>query len=71
MSAPIPLHPREIQITRTGLLATANVVMAICLVALALSVAAGDRDTDERAGTETTKPDVPTPTTDGAMERRR
>ena len=71
MSAPVPLHPRGIEITRTGLLAAANVVMAICLIALVLAVAAGDSDTDEAAGAETAKPDAATPYHDGTMERRR
>lgn len=70
MSAPVPLHPRDIEITRTGLLAAANVVMTICLIALVLAVAA-DSDTDEPAGAETAKPDAATPYHDGAMERRR
>jgi hypothetical protein len=71
MSAPVPLHPRDIQITRIGLLAAANVVMAICLIALALAVAAGDPDTGEPAGAEIAKPDAATPYHNGAMERRR
>ena len=71
MSAPVPVHPRDIEITRIGLLAAANVVMAICLIALVLAVAAGDGDTDEPAGVATAKPDSATPYHDGAMERRR
>jgi hypothetical protein len=71
VSAPVPLHPRDIEITRSGLLAAANVVMAICLIALVVAVAAGDSDTDEPAGAETAKSDAATPYHDGAMERRR
>ena len=71
MSAPIPLHPREIQITRTGLLAAANVVMAICLIAVAVAAASSDRATGERAGAKAANPAPATPYHDGAMERRR
>jgi hypothetical protein len=71
VTAPVPLHPRDIEITRTGLLAAANMVMAICSIALVLAVASGDSDTDEAAGAETAKQDAATPYHDGAMERRR
>jgi hypothetical protein len=71
VSAPVPLHPRDIEITRIGLLAAANVVMAICLIALVLAVAAGDGDTDEPAGAATATPDAATSYHDGAMQRRR
>jgi hypothetical protein len=69
VSAPVPLHPRDIQITRTGLLAAANMVMAICLIALVLAVTGGDSDTDEPGGAGTA--DAATPYHDRAMERRR
>lgn len=44
MSAPVPLHPPDMQITRTGLLAAVSVVVATCSVAVTLAVAGGGTD---------------------------
>lgn len=49
MSAPVPLHPPDIQITRTGLLAAVSVVVATCSVAVTLAVTGGGGGTDEPA----------------------
>jgi hypothetical protein len=49
MSAPVPLHPPDIKITRTGLLAAVSVVVATCSVAVTLAVAGGGGGTDEPA----------------------
>jgi hypothetical protein len=85
MSAPVPMGSPDIQITRTGLLAAASVVVATCSVAVTLAVAGGG-GTDEPAAAagprfatgltppaapETAKPDPATLYHHGAMERRR
>lgn len=49
MSAPLPLHAPDIEVTRTGLLAAASVVIATCSVAVTLAVAGGGGGTDEPA----------------------
>jgi hypothetical protein len=63
VSAPVPLHPPDVQITRTGLLAAVSVVVATCSVAVTLAVAGGGGGTDE--------PAAATPSQQGDMERRR
>jgi hypothetical protein len=49
MSAPVPLIPRDIRITRTGLLAAVSVVVATCSVAVTLAVTGAGGGTDEPA----------------------
>jgi hypothetical protein len=49
MSAPVPLHPPDMRITRPGLLAAVSVVVATCSVAVTLAVAGGGGGTDEPA----------------------
>ena len=49
MSAPVPFHPPDIQVTRTGLLAAVSVVVATCSIAVTLAVAGGGGGTDEPA----------------------
>jgi hypothetical protein len=49
MSAPVPLNSPEIQITRTGLLAAASVLIATCSVAVTLAVTSGGDGADEPA----------------------
>jgi hypothetical protein len=49
MSAPVPLHQPDIQITRTGLLAGLSVVVATCSIAATLAVTGGGGGTDEPA----------------------
>jgi hypothetical protein len=74
MSAPVPLNPPGIQVTRTGLLAAASVVVATCSIAVTLAVAGGGAGTDEPAAAvqpETAQPDAATLYHHGAMERRR
>jgi hypothetical protein len=76
MSAPLPLYTPDIEITRTGLLATASVVVATCSVAVTLAVAGGggvitSPDRSPAAGPETAKPDAATPYHQRAMQRRR
>ena len=63
MSAPFPLHPPDVQITRTGLLAAVSVVVATCSVAVTLAVTGAAGGTDE--------PPAATPSQHGDMERRR
>jgi hypothetical protein len=41
MSAPVPLYRPDIEITRTGMLAAASVVVATCSVAVTLAVTGG------------------------------
>jgi hypothetical protein len=85
MSAPGPLRPPDIPVTRTGLLAAVSVVVATCSVAVTLAVAGGGGGTDEPAtaagprfatgqtapAAETAQPDAATLYHHGAMERRR
>jgi hypothetical protein len=49
MSAPVPLNPPDIQVTRTGLLAAVSVVVATCSIAVTLAVAGGGGGTDKPA----------------------
>jgi hypothetical protein len=49
MSAPIPLHQPDIQITRTGLLAGLSVAVATCSIAVTLAVTGGGGGTDQPA----------------------
>jgi hypothetical protein len=79
MSAPVPLHTPEFEITRTGLLAAASVVVATCSFAVTLAVAGGGGGgTDEPAATAGPRfatginPDAATPLYHHrAMQRRR
>lgn len=63
MSAPVPLRPRDVQITGAGLLAPLSVVVATCSVAVTLAVAGGGGGTDEPAAAAHSQ--------QGDMERRR
>jgi hypothetical protein len=81
MSAPVPLHPPDLQITRSGLLAAVSVVVATCSIAVTLAVAGGGGGTDEPAAAagprfatgqaETAKPDGATHDQHGIVDRRR
>ena len=76
MSAPLPLATPDIEITRTGVLAAASVVVATCSVAVTLAVAGGGGGTDEPAAAAGPRfatgisPDAATPYP-RAMQRRR
>jgi hypothetical protein len=86
MSAPVPMKSPDIELTRSGMLAAASVVIATCSVAVTLAVAGGGGGTDEPAAAsgprfatgltapetvETAKPDAATLYHHGVMERRR
>jgi hypothetical protein len=49
MSAPVPFHTPDIQVTRTGLLAAVSVVIATCSIAVTLAVAGDGGGTGEPA----------------------
>jgi hypothetical protein len=71
MSAPVPFHPPDIQVTRTGLLAAVSVVVATCSVAVTLAVTGLTPPAAPSVEPETAKPDAATLYHHGAMERRR
>jgi hypothetical protein len=72
MSAPVPINAPDIEITRTGLLAAASVVIATCSVAVTLAVAGGgDAGADDPRRPGIAQTDAATPSHDGVMQRRR
>jgi hypothetical protein len=73
MSVPLPLKTPAIELTRTGVLAAASIVVATCSVAVTLAVADGGGGADEPAAAKpgTAEPDAATPYHHRAMERRR
>ena len=72
MSAPVPVNTPDIQITRTGLLAAASVVIATTSVAVTLAVSTGG-EADEPAapsGTPATAQPDAAKTYHHSIERR-